>query len=79
MFRTDTPRPIKLKDYLCAGRPIVGTTLVAVLPTHRRRGCLRSMMARHLRKSRDRGDLAAALWAARWMFVNWFAIHAGGM
>ena len=22
---------------------------------------------------------AAALWGARWMFVNWFAIHAGGM
>lgn len=22
---------------------------------------------------------AAALWAARWVFVNWFSIHAGGM
>lgn len=42
-----------------------GTTWVGVLPTHRRRGVLRALMARHVRDSADRGDTIAALWASQ--------------
>jgi predicted acetyltransferase len=39
-------------------------TFVAVLPTHRRRGVLSSMMRRQLADVRDRGEPLAILWAS---------------
>ena len=44
--------------------PTAGTSDVTVLPTHRRRGILRQMMARHLPDAYERGELLAALWAS---------------
>lgn len=41
-----------------------GTTLVSVLPTHRRQGILRSMIDSHLADVRDRSEPIAALWAS---------------
>lgn len=45
--------------------PTAGTTVVTVLPTHRRRGILRSLMAEHLAEAHDRNEPLAALWARR--------------
>jgi predicted acetyltransferase len=44
--------------------PAAGVTFVAVLPTHRRRGVLRSLMLRQLADVRDRGEPLAVLWAS---------------
>ena len=44
--------------------PAAGVTYVAVLPTHRRRGVLRSLMRRQLADVRDRGEPLAVLWAS---------------
>jgi predicted acetyltransferase len=44
--------------------PAAGVTFVAVLPTHRRRGVLTSMMHRQLADVRDRGEPLAVLWAS---------------
>ncbi len=44
--------------------PAAGVTFVAVLPTHRRRGVLNSMMHRQLADVRDRGEPLAVLWAS---------------
>lgn len=45
--------------------PMAGTTLVTVLPTHRRRGVLRRMMAEHFRELHERGtEPLAGLWSA---------------
>ena len=44
--------------------PAAGVTFVAVLPTHRRRGVLRSLMRRQLADIRDRGEPLAVLWAS---------------
>ena len=41
-----------------------GLTMVAVMPTHRRRGILRSLMQKHLDEARSRGQSIAALWAS---------------
>jgi len=41
-----------------------GITVVGVLPTHRRRGVLTSLMKEQLEDCRARGDLAAYLWAS---------------
>jgi predicted acetyltransferase len=41
-----------------------GLTVVAVLPTHRRRGILRGLMRAHLDGARRRGQTVAALWAS---------------
>lgn len=41
-----------------------GTTVVAVLPSHRRRGILRQMMAAHLDDVREREEPLAGLWAS---------------
>ena len=41
-----------------------GTTMVTVLPTHRRRGVLRAMISGHFEEARRRGDPIAALWAS---------------
>ncbi len=43
--------------------PMAGTTIVSVMPTHRRRGLLSRMMHVHLRQAIDRGQPIAGLWA----------------
>lgn len=44
--------------------PTAGVTWVGVLPTHRRRGVLTSLMSRQLAEIRERGEPVAALWAS---------------
>jgi len=44
--------------------PTAGTTIVGVLPSHRRRGVLTAMTRAQLDDCRERGDLAAYLWAS---------------
>lgn len=44
--------------------PVAGTTVVAVLPTHRRQGVLRSMMTEHLAEVHKNNEPLAALWAS---------------
>ncbi len=44
--------------------PAAGITVVGVLPTHRRRGVLTSLMKEQLEDCRTRGDFAAYLWAS---------------
>src|SRR4051812_22479742 len=44
--------------------PAGGVTVVGVLPTHRRRGVLTSMMRTQLEDCRARGDAATWLWAS---------------
>ena len=44
--------------------PCAGVTVVGVLPSHRRRGVLRSLMRAQLDDCRARGDAAAYLWAS---------------
>ncbi len=41
-----------------------GLTMVAVLPTHRRRGVLSSLIQRHFEEARGRGQPIASLWAS---------------
>jgi predicted acetyltransferase len=47
-----------------ASVPTAGVTIVGVLPTHRRRGILRSMMRAQLDDVHARGEPVAALWAS---------------
>jgi predicted acetyltransferase len=44
--------------------PVAGTTVAVVLPTHRRRGILTSLMTHHFSEALGRGEKAAALWAS---------------
>ena len=44
--------------------PAAGVTWVSVLPSHRRRGVLRSLMRRQLADVADRGEPLAVLWAS---------------
>lgn len=44
--------------------PCAGTTMVSVLPTHRRQGILRRMMAAHFEEVRERGEPLVALHAS---------------
>ncbi len=44
--------------------PAAGVSYVAVLPTYRRRGVLRSLMLRQLADVRDKGEPLAILWAS---------------
>ena len=44
--------------------PAAGVTVVAVLPTHRRRGILRGLMRTQLDDVRARGEAVAILWAS---------------
>ncbi len=46
--------------------PIAGTTIVSVMPTHRRRGLLTRMMRLHLEQAIDRGQPIAGLWATEY-------------
>ena len=44
--------------------PVAGVTMVAVLPTHRRRGIMSSLMRRQLTDLHDHGEAVAALFAS---------------
>ena len=44
--------------------PIGGLTAISVLPTHRRRGILRSMIAYHFEETEARGEMVSALGAS---------------
>lgn len=44
--------------------PTAGLSMVGVLPTHRRRGILKRMIARHFEESRAAGSPVSALWAS---------------
>jgi len=55
-FRTTVPGGATL--------PCAGVTIVGVLPTHRRRGILRSMMRAQLDDVHARGEPIATLWAS---------------
>jgi predicted acetyltransferase len=44
--------------------PVAGVTMVAVLPSHRRRGILSALMRRQLRDVHERGEAVAALYAS---------------
>jgi predicted acetyltransferase len=44
--------------------PMAGLTMVTVRPTHRRRGILRQLMARHLDDAKQRGFAISGLWAS---------------
>jgi predicted acetyltransferase len=52
--------------------PAAGVTWVTVLPSHRRRGVLSSMMRRQLADVRDRGELLAVLWASESVIYSRF-------
>jgi predicted acetyltransferase len=47
-----------------ASAAMAGVTIVAVLPTHRRRGVMTALMRRQLEDVRDRGEPLAGLWAS---------------
>ncbi|MBA4156862.1 MAG: GNAT family N-acetyltransferase [Gemmatimonadetes bacterium] len=50
--------------------PTMGLAMVAVSPTHRRRGVARRLVASGLRHARERGDLASALYPFRISFYE---------
>ena len=55
-----------------AAVPAAGVTWVSVLPSHRRRGVLSSMMRRQLADIRDRGEPLAVLWASESVIYSRF-------
>ena len=52
--------------------PAAGVTWVSVLPSHRRRGVLSSIMRRQLADIRDRGEPLAVLWASESVIYSRF-------
>jgi predicted acetyltransferase len=52
--------------------PVGGLTAIAVLPTHRRRGILRSMIAYHFEETEGRGELVSALGASESLIYGRF-------
>jgi predicted acetyltransferase len=54
-----------------------GVTVVGVLPTHRRRGVLRSMVTAQLADFRARGDAVAYLWASEGTIYGRFGYGLG--
>ncbi|HJZ27241.1 MAG TPA: GNAT family N-acetyltransferase, partial [Streptosporangiaceae bacterium] len=55
-----------------AALPAAGVTWVSVLPSHRRRGVLSSLMRRQLADIRDRGEPVAVLWASESVIYSRF-------
>jgi predicted acetyltransferase len=55
-----------------AALPTAGVTWVSVLPSHRRRGVLTSLMRRQLADVRDRGEALAVLWASESVIYSRF-------
>ncbi len=47
-----------------ASAPLAGTTVVTVMPTHRRQGLLRQLMTEHLHELHEEGQFLAGLWAS---------------
>ena len=54
-----------------------GITLVAVMPSHRRRGILRALMRRQLADARQRGEPVAILWASEGAIYGRFGYGLG--
>jgi predicted acetyltransferase len=52
--------------------PVGGLTAISVLPTHRRRGILRSMIAYHFEETEGRGELVSALGASESLIYGRF-------
>ena len=57
--------------------PCAGITLVATLPTHRRRGLGRALIRRQLEDLRERGDPLAYLWASEAAIYQRFGYGMG--
>jgi len=57
--------------------PVAGVTAVGVLPTHRRRGVLRALMAHQLDDVADRGEALAVLTASEATIYRRFGYGAG--
>ena len=55
-----------------AALPAAGVSWVSVLPSHRRRGVLTSLMRRQLADVRDRGEPLAVLWASESVIYSRF-------
>lgn len=51
----------------------------AVLPTHTRRGLLRSMMQLHFQDMRERGEILSALWASESLIYGRFGYAVGSL
>lgn len=62
-----------------AAVPCAGITLVATLPTHRRRGLSRTLMTRQLEDLRERGDPFAYLWASEAAIYQRYGYGTGAM
>jgi predicted acetyltransferase len=60
-----------------ASLPTAGVTAVGVLPTHRRQGILRGLMARQLDDVRRAGEPLAALWASEGSIYQRFGYGLG--
>jgi predicted acetyltransferase len=59
--------------------PTAGVTAVGVLPTHRRQGILRRLMARQLEEARERREPLAALWASEGTIYQRFGYGLASM
>lgn len=57
--------------------PGAAVTNVTVLPTHRRRGVLRGMVATEHAAIRERGEAVAVLWASEWPIYGRFGYGPG--
>ncbi len=57
--------------------PAAGVTWVSVLPSHRRRGVLRSMMRYQLADVRERGESLAILWASESVIYSRYGYGLG--
>lgn len=57
--------------------PAAGLTMVAVLPTHRRRGILTSMMRRHFEEAHENGMPVSVLWASEGQIYGRFGYGLG--
>lgn len=59
--------------------PCAGITLVATLPTHRRRGLSRALVKRQIEDLRERGDPVAYLWASEAAIYQRYGYGTGAM
>ncbi len=56
--------------------PLAALTMVTVLPTHRRRGVMSSMVRAYTDQAHERGDPLGGLWAAEWPIYGRFGFGA---
>lgn len=59
--------------------PTAGVTMVGMMPTHRRQGLLRQLMARQLSDARTSGEALAALWASEGSIYQRFGYGLGSL